>query len=198
MSDEILQQLGFDASAALSALEKIDAGLGSFEAKLNSVAETMSSWNSRAGATVQILKDIASNANTAAAAMSKLQSAFSNQKGPRSPKTPGSGGGVDDKPVKPNVDPSKIKEAEDAASKFVLTWETLSRVVATQFIVRAMSAIRDATKEALESNVAYVKSLAEVRGSRPRKTLARLSERMKELSRQFNVPLQQVVERNTR
>jgi hypothetical protein len=194
MSDEILQQLGFDASAALSALEKIDAGLGSFEAKLNSLAETMSSWNSRAGATVQILKDIASNANTAAAAMSKLQSAFSNQKGPRSPKTPGSGGGVDDKPVKPNVDPSKIKEAEDAASKFVLTWETLSRVVATQFIVRAMSAIRDATKEALESNVAYVKSLAEVRAISPEKDIGALSERMKELSRQFNVPLQQVVE----
>ena len=32
MSDEILQQLGFDASAALSALAKIDAGLGGFEA----------------------------------------------------------------------------------------------------------------------------------------------------------------------
>ena len=67
----------------------------------------MSSWNSRAGATVQILKDIASNANTAAAAISKLQSAFSNQKGPRSPKTPGSGGGVDDKPVKPERGPQQ-------------------------------------------------------------------------------------------
>ena len=64
----------------------------------------------------------------------------------------------------------------------MLTWETLSRVVATQFIVRAMSTIRDATKEALESNVAYVKSLAEVRAISPEKDIGQLSERMKELS----------------
>ena len=114
---------------------RLDAGLGSFEAKLNSVAETMSVLElpgRRDGANPQGHRLQRQHGGCGDVQAANRRS--SNQKGPRSPKTPGSGGGVDDKPVKPNVDPSKIKEAEDAASKFVLTWETLSRVVATQFI----------------------------------------------------------------
>ena len=77
MADEIVQQLGFDASAALDALAKMDSSLANFDAQLSRVAESMSVWNEHGRETVQVLKDIASGATAAAAAMSKLQAAFS-------------------------------------------------------------------------------------------------------------------------
>ena len=76
MADEIIQQLGFDASAALDALAKMDSASSGFEARLGSVGDAMATWNTKAGETVQVLKDIASNAASAAAAMEKLQAAF--------------------------------------------------------------------------------------------------------------------------
>ena len=79
MADEIVQQLGFDASAALDALAKMDSALANFDAQLSRVAESMSVWNEHGRETVQVLKDIASGATAAAAAMSKLQAAFSAQ-----------------------------------------------------------------------------------------------------------------------
>ena len=80
--DEIKQQLGFDVSDALAALAKLDTGLTGFQAGLGNSAEAMESWNSKAGATVQLLKDLSSGATSAAAAMSKLQSAFGGGMGP--------------------------------------------------------------------------------------------------------------------
>ena len=79
MADEIIQQLGFDASAALDALAKMDTALGNFESRLGSVAEAMGTWNARGSETVQVLKDIASGATSAAAAMAKLAAAFAGQ-----------------------------------------------------------------------------------------------------------------------
>ena len=84
MADEIVQQLGFDASAALDALAKMDSSLANFDAQLSRVAESMSVWNEHGRETVQVLKDIASGATAAAAAMSKLQAAFSAPAGQRS------------------------------------------------------------------------------------------------------------------
>ena len=84
MADEIVQTLGFDASSALEALAALDTGLGGFEQHMKSLGETMTTWNSQAGTTVSILKDIASNADLAASAIAKLSGAFGAQqaKGP--------------------------------------------------------------------------------------------------------------------
>ena len=72
MADELIQQLGFDASAALDALAKMDTAFINFGSRLSSVAESMEVWNACARDTVQMLKEIASGAAAASTAMSKL------------------------------------------------------------------------------------------------------------------------------
>ena len=158
MADEIIQQLGFDASAALDALAQMDSALGNFESRLGSVAEAMGTWNARGGETVQVLKDIASGATSAAAAMAKLAAAFAGQQAnfsagrPLGPNDLIAGAGfpsaqeqaqaqmqaISQGPtITPKIDKTPIEDADRAASKFVVSWETLSRVVMTQAIVRA-------------------------------------------------------------
>ena len=208
MADEIVQQLGFDASAALDALAKMDSALANFDAQLSRVAESMSVWNEHGRETVQVLKDIASGATAAAAAMSKLQAAFSAQQangisgqasGP-GPTVPG-GQAPAVTPSKvpkitPQIDKTPIEEADKAAAKFIVSWETMSRVVMTQAIVRALSAIRDAMHEAFDSNLQFMTRVAEIQSIAPGvgNSLDSISQHLAELSRQFNVPLAQVAE----
>ena len=158
MADEILQSLGFDASDALDALAKMDSALGGFEARLGSVGDAMATWNAKAAETVQILKDIASNANLAAEAMAKLHGAFGAQQAaapgkapsqPAEPVTP-----TEVPKVTPQIDKTPIEDADKAAGKFIVSWQTLSRVVMTQAIVRAQRhARRDARGVRLQSAI---------------------------------------------
>ena len=208
MADEIVQQLGFDASAALDALAKMDSSLANFDAQLSRVAESMSVWNEHGRETVQVLKDIASGATAAAAAMSKLQAAFSAQQanglsgqssgtgpivpgGQAPPITP-----AQVPKITPQIDKTPIVEADKAAAKFIVSWETMSRVVMTQAIVRALSAIRDAMHEAFDSNLQFMTRVAEIQSIAPGvgNSLDSISQHLAELSRQFNVPLAQVAE----
>ena len=97
--------LGFDASAALDALAKMDQALSGFDAQLSSRGRAMSVWNEQGRETVQVLKDIASGATSAAAAMSKLQSAFCAQQQPTG-RPPARGGRPVAQP--PAVTPPKV------------------------------------------------------------------------------------------
>ena len=141
MADEILQSLGFDASDALDALAKMDSALGGFEARLGSVGDAMATWNAKAAETVQILQDIASNANLAAEAMAKLHGAFGAQQAAapgKAPSQPAESVTPTEVPkVTPQIDKTPIEDADKAAGKFIVSWQTLSRVVMTQAIVRA-------------------------------------------------------------
>jgi hypothetical protein len=204
MADEIIQQLGFDASAALDALAKMDVAFGSFEGRLSSVAESMAVWNACAKDTVQVLKDIAANADLAAVAMGKLHTAF----GASQVAVPGqSGGGAAGAPaaavapaqvpkVTPQIDKTPIEEADKAAAKFIVSWETMSRVVMTQAIVRALSAIRDAMHEAFDSNLQFMTRVAEIQSIAPgvNTSLDSIAQHVAQLSREFNIPLAQVAE----
>jgi TP901 family phage tail tape measure protein len=208
MADEIVQQLGFDASAGLEALAKMDQALSGFDAQLSRVAESMSVWNEHGRETVQVLKDIASGAASAAAAMSKLQAAFSAQQQQQASGAAGQvaagpgageqtpGGAAKGKKIKPEVDASSIEEADRAAAKFVVSWETLSRVVMTQAIVRAMSALRDMMHEAFDSNLQFMTRIAEIQSISPgvSNSLDMISHSVANLSREFNIPLAQVAE----
>ena len=218
MADEIIQQLGFDASAALEALSALDGGLGNFAQTLKTVGDAMTGWNSQAGATVQILKDIAANATSAAGAMSKLASAFSAKQAampaagkPLGPNDVVAGAGFPpaadqaaqqvktplapvEVPIKPTVDSTPITQATKETQNFVMSWETLGRVVTTQLIVRAMSEIRNALGEAYAANVQFVKSLSEIQAIAPAQSLDSLRDSAVALSREFNIPINQVVE----
>ena len=205
MADEIIQQLGFDASAALDALARMDSAFGGFEASLGSLGEAMATWNAKAGETVQVLKDIASNATLAAAAMAKLASAFGAQQAAHGPahgpaQAPGQPA-TEVTPAKvpkvtPQIDKGPIEEADKAAAKFIVSWETLSRVVMTQAIVRALSALRDAMSEAFNSNLEFMTRVAEIQSVAPgvNTSLDSISQHLAELSREFNIPLAQAAE----
>ena len=217
MADEIIQQLGFDASAALDALAQMDTAFGNFQSRLSAVAEAMGTWNAKGGETVQVLKDIASGAVSAAAAMAKLVAAFGAQQAnvsagrPLGPNDLIAGAGfpsaqeqaqaqmqaISQGPtITPKIDKTPIEEADRAAAKFVVSWETLSRVVMTQAIVRALSAIRDAMHEAFESNLEFMTRMAEIQSLSPgvSTSLDSIAEHVAELSREFNVPIAQVAE----
>ena len=53
-------------------------------------------------------------------------------------------------------------EAAKAASKWAVSMETMSRVVVTQFIVRALSQIRNAFSESIESATEFQRKVAEI------------------------------------
>jgi TP901 family phage tail tape measure protein len=200
MADEILQSLGFDASDALDALAKMDSALGGFEARLGSVGDAMATWNAKAAETVQILKDIASNANLAAEAMAKLHGAFGAQQAAapgKAPSQPAESVTPTEVPkVTPQIDKTPIEDADKAAGQFIVSWQTLSRVVMTQAIVRALSAMRDAMHEAFDSNLQFMTRIAEIQSVAPgaANSLDLLAQNVANLSREFNIPLAQVAE----
>ena len=233
MADELVQQLGFDASDALAALAKLDTNLASFDAALTMVGETLGTWNAKGRETVQVLKDIASGAASAVAAMSKLASVTSGQ----SAAGGASGGGqaaqnqstreaahlaqmrtasetYEAKVAKLDgllqsgavsqdtynravaQASAKLADADQAAAKFTVSWETMARVITTQFIVRALSAFRDAIREAFDSNLQFMTRVAEIQSVAPgvNTSLDSISQHLADLSRQFNIPLAQVAE----
>ena len=98
--------------------------------------------------------------------------------------------------ITPQIDKTPIEEADKAAAKFIVSWETMSRVVMTQAIVRALSAIRDAMHEAFDSNLQFMTRVAEIQSISPGvdNSLDSISQHLAELSRQFNIPLAQVAE----
>ena len=195
----------------------MDSALGNFESRLGSVAEAMGTWNARGSETVQVLKDIASGATSAAAAMAKLAAAFAGQQAnsfagrPLGPNDLIAGAGfpsaqeqaqaqmqaISQGPtITPRIDKTPIEDADRAAAKFIVSWETLSRVVMTQAIVRALSAVRDAMHEAFESNLEFMTRMAEIQSISPgvSTSLDSIAEHVADLSRQFNVPIAQVAE----
>ena len=89
-----------------------------------------------------------------------------------------------------------IADADDKTSKFVVTWGTLSRVVMTQLIVRAMSQIRDALREAVEQSIEFQRRIAEVQTIAPQigGGFAQLTSEVAEFAKQFNIPLKEATE----
>ena len=89
MADEIIQQLGFDASAALDALAKMDMAFGSFEARLSSVAESMAVWNAMARETrCRCSRTSPPTPISAAAAMAQVAYGLRRAAGERFPASP--------------------------------------------------------------------------------------------------------------
>ena len=88
------------------------------------------------------------------------------------------------------------KKARGHTEKFTISWQTISRVVMTQMIVRAMSQVRDALHEAAEASIEFQQHIAEIQTVAPQigGTFASLSNEAAEFAKQFNVPLAQATE----
>jgi TP901 family phage tail tape measure protein len=212
MADELISKLGFDASDAIKALESMDEKMASLEGHFGSLASAMSAWNSSAQATISVLKELATHANAAASAMGKLNNNMNK----------GSGGAAATAPPPPPPTPSKqlwlppgVKEEIEAlkpplkdvgeeldktktkAGGFTISLQMLSRIVITQAIVRALSAIRDAFSEAFTSSMEFQKRIAElnsIMGGETKDAMEPLKRQIASLAQEFNFPIAQVAE----
>lgn len=231
MADEIVNKLGFDVSQALDALTKLDQALQGSATSFGSLGSAMQTWNSQASATITILKDIASNASAAAAAMSRLNSAYA-RSGNISPASPAAQPtpATAQKPqlwLPPGVT-STAQQAQQAianigttaqavgqqvngatanatantlaattaTNKWVVSWETLARVVATQFIVRMLSQVRDYLDDAYNGAMQFQTALAEIRTIVPAidNDIRGLGQEVADISKRFNFPLPETAE----
>ena len=219
MADEIINKLGLSVEDALGALQRLDAALESSGSAFQTFGAALDNWNSQAGSAVAQMKAMASAAGQMADAMSRAggtslptaQTASAStgfwlppgmeaetQRLNDALKTVGTtatdtGGKIKDAG---NTGAAGIADADDKTSKFVVTWGTLSRVVMTQLIVRAMSQIRDALREAVEQSIEFQRRIAEVQTIAPQigGGFASLTSEVAEFAKQFNIPLKEATE----
>jgi len=223
MADEIINKLGFDVSEALSALNRLDEALKAARASFNTFGASLDAWNGRAAAALATMRGLASAATRVAGAMQGAGAAPAAAPAAAAPaQTPASQlwlpPGFQSQAQQAARAMAKVGQAGQQAGqkiaggmtnagnatsnatqhthKFVVSFETLARVVTTQLIVRAMSSIRDALKEATRSAIEFQQAIAEIRTIAP--TIGRdftsLSREAAEFSKNFNIPLPQVSE----
>ncbi|CAK9078565.1 Phage tail tape measure protein, partial [Durusdinium trenchii] len=158
MADEILQSMGFDASDALRTLDLLDKNFATFQNRLNSVAQSMRGFNANAGKTTAALIQIRNNATSTVDALSRLSA---------QPIT--LGGRVDGQDLLRGADAAakmnellgqttnqagqaanainnvgsqstkSLNSARRSVNSFAISWETLTRIVTTQILVRELS-----------------------------------------------------------
>lgn len=84
-----------------------------------------------------------------------------------------------------------MKGSEKDVHKFTITWETMARVVMTQAIVRALSSLRNAIRDAVGDSIEFEKAVSRIRTITVEKDLARLKGSVESLAVAFNTPLDQ-------
>ncbi|MEN6367689.1 MAG: phage tail tape measure protein [Thermoguttaceae bacterium] len=228
MADEILNTLGFSVDAALTALRNLDSALQQTGTSFSNFAAQIDNFNSRAEAALNTMRGMAS-------AASKLASASQNMGVPTAAPAAATGSqlwlpeGVQSSAQQAaasmaavgnaaqqagqqaaagmNQAANATKGAKQEGDHLIVSWNTISRVVMTQAIVRAMSMMRDALKDAVTAAEDFQVRLAEIQTIAPRiggdlsKGLLGMGTPMKALedevtsfSKSFNVPLPQVEE----
>jgi len=207
MSDNIENKFGLDASDALKALTALDTGFATLASRLETSKDSFQQFNSSAGKTIAVLALLRDRANQAADAMSRL-----NKIQPlRTPNTPtgGSGGGsaIGNELLTGSAAADRfnqllgqttpaVDQHEQATRKgtktnggYAVSFETLSRVFATQLIVRALNQIRNAIEESVGSFINFSRAIAEIQTIADGETFESLAGGIRKLSDEFNAPL---------
>jgi TP901 family phage tail tape measure protein len=88
------------------------------------------------------------------------------------------------------------KKAHEHTKDWTVTWETLTRVVMTQAIVRALSQIRDLLRESVDEALKFSTKISEIQTIAPRidRNFQGLSKEIANMAREFNFPLPDVAE----
>lgn len=84
---------------------------------------------------------------------------------------------------------SNLGEAEQATKSWTISWETLSRVVVTQLIVRALSQIRDLLRESVSDAIQFQKQIALITTIADGASFDQIAEGVRKISDNFNLPL---------
>lgn len=83
--------------------------------------------------------------------------------------------------------------AAAGVSKLSVSWETLVRVVATQAIVRALNAIRNAFADSIEEAIAFQRAVARIQTIANGASFGDIAEGVRSISDNFNIPLLETV-----
>jgi TP901 family phage tail tape measure protein len=89
---------------------------------------------------------------------------------------------------------SSLGAAQSSTASFVVSWETLVRVVTTQAIVRALSGFRDAVESALQGAVEFQRSIARIQTIAPGEKFSDIADGVRKISDSFNLPLLETAE----
>ena len=89
---------------------------------------------------------------------------------------------------------NNLGAAQKSTASFVVSWETLVRVVTTQAIVRALSAFRDAVESSLQGAVEFQRSIARIQTIAPGEKFGDIADGVRKISDSFNLPLLETAE----
>ena len=219
--NEIRQEMVLDAEATLQALIQVDSSFSQLGTRLNEVAAVFETFNTRADATVSVLKQMAAEAQKTYAALKGLDKEFNPRV--RATPTAGAAAGAAGSgnrvlgfaaaatPAKPqdlgaiqaawqdtvasgNAARVVVEQADRTTRNWLLSWQTLSRVIQTQLIVRSLNLIRDAFEESYQANIRFVRAISEIRAIDPSRNFGQIAENVREMSNVFNQPISQVAE----
>ncbi len=210
MADEIRQEMGFDASQALATIDKLNAGFQSLFQTLNAAPRSFDAFNQGAAKTVSALSKIQSQAKLTAAALASASS-------PKAGATNVGGAGSAQATQQAQALTTNLNQSATAANKagaavsqagtqsansltkatragsgFAVSLETITRVIATQAIVRSISGVQRAIEDSFQSFIEFQNGLATIRTLLPQ-SFESLTQELTGLSNAFNVPLLDVV-----
>ncbi len=164
---EINQKLGFEATQAINTLDKLDRAIRSFKAATSSTIKVLGGFNAKADKTDGILKRLKISASGAATQMSRMNKASVATKLDATNVAATQAASAMNKvgTAATAAGTNAANAANNAAEKthkWTISWQTLSRVIATQAIVRALSAIRNALSAAVTGAIDFQRSVAEI------------------------------------
>jgi len=175
MPTEITQQLGFDASQAITALEALQRELRGFQTSLQAVSADLDAFNTKAAPAVSTMAALRGAVGPAKAAMTGLGAAplalannlnvardsigsFQTSSTQTLGTTQHLAGAFGDVSTAAETTSKKVKntgevftktkeKAKNAASGITLSWKTVARIVAAQVVVRSLGAVTQAFRE---------------------------------------------------
>ena len=192
MPDQINQTLGFNATQAIQTLRELDGVMASFDKHVRNTVNALTGFNRVGGKTVSALKHMKTDAKSAAKEMKAVFTAA--QKGTG---FTGAGKVVSDlnkvnqaATAAGTAVRNSAKDAKKGAKSWLISWETMGRVVFTQAIVRGLNIIRQSLKAAVRDAVDFQRAIGEIETiGREMGGFENISNVVRRISDEFNVEL---------
>ena len=197
MPDEIRQELGFDATQTLAVLSQLEAAFERFGNALRGAGNQINSLNQAGAKLDEGLKQSSNMAPEVARIFEQTRTPQEQYAAQMNKLNAMLGAGAINQETYGRAAlqaADALEHAGKSAHAFTISWETLSRVVMTQAIVRTMSMIRDGIKESYEAFLDFSKRVGEIRAIDPSRTFDQIAQSVREMSDAFNQPLARTAE----
>lgn len=188
MVDRIEQEFAVEADRALAELKRLDDGMKGFQKTLRSLSRTVRTYNTNATNAVNVTRQLADSVPAVGAGLAKAGQG-AEKLGRGVAKTRGLEANLRNaarstQPLKRGLD-----DAAQSANNLTISFQTFSRIVATQLIVRALSQIRNRIRESVEQAIELQKQIALIGTIADGAPLQSIGESVREISDNFNLPI---------